>query len=328
MKITLKSANKRDWYFLFLAYFFFFVIAFKVFGFHVSTLGDYRLYGRGTLQFAYSPEVLTINIYTILSSIGLSALVIGSILFAYISYVFVQNTQLTKMNILIFFSIMNPFTIQFLIYPSKELILICLTLLVVNWKKNKLIDLVFLLVIFFIRPGYFLVVIATIASVKKRFFKIGTKGLVYLISFTALLVLIYIEYSGYTEMIIGIIRQSFLPYTQSTTNRNWIPIIETILSINFLIWFGVGLYTVFFGFTKIIITALPIMITGVGKLLLLFQLNKKNFMIGCLWFIAISIYAVPLSVYNIGSSLRYSIPIMVMMLYTITKLREQLNECR
>ena len=53
---------------------------------------------------------------------------------------------------------------------------------------------------------------------------------------------------------------------------------------------------------------------------------KHSFLHGYLWFIAISIYAVPLSIYNVGSSMRYIIPITIIMLFIYLIQKERQNE--
>jgi len=329
MRIPFYTYNKKNWFLLYILYFFFIVVIFKVFGLHLSTLGDYRLYGRGTLDLGgLSPEIITINIYTILSHVGMSPTVLGSLIFIYLAYLFTQNIPQTSGNIFIFFSVMNPFCLQFIIYPSKETLLVGFTLLFLGRKNFKLIDTIILFLIFLIRPNYFIVVAVSAVLLNGTFLRFDARKLAVCASLFGLFILSYIEINGYTSSIISIIRQSFLPYSQSTTNRYWIPVVESLISLEFILWLSMGIYTIFFGFMKLKLVALPIIFAGFGKLLMFTKIFRRKYLEGYLWLIATSVYAVPLSVYNVGSSLRYSIPLLIIIFFTLVKFQEKKNECR
>ena len=328
MRISFYSYNKKNWFLLYILYFFLIVVIFKVFGLHVSTLGDYRLYGRGSLDMALSPETITINIYTILSYVGLSPTILGSLIFIYFAYLFTQNMPQTSGNVFIFFSIFNPFCLQFIIYPSKETLLVGFTLFFLTRKNFKFTDPFILLLILLIRPNYFIVVVVAAVFLNGTFLRFNAKKLAIFVSLFGLLILVYIEVNGYTSSIISIIRQSFLPYSQSTTNRYWVPIIESLVSVDFVLWFSIGLYTIFFGLMKLKLAALPIILAGFGKILMFTKIFRRKYIVGYLWLIATSVYAVPLSVYNVGSSLRYSIPLLLIIFFTLVKYQEKKNECR
>ena len=103
---------------------------------------------------------------------------------------------------------------------------------------------------------------------------------------------------------------------------------QSLISVDFVLWFSIGLYTIFFGLMKLKLAALPIILAGFGKILMFTKIFRRKYIVGYLWLIATSVYAVPLSVYNVGSSLRYSIPLLLIIFFTLVKYQEKKNECR
>lgn len=311
MTVKFYNSHRKHWFFFYMGYLLITCILFKVFGLHLSTLGDHRLYGRGTLEFAYSPEITTINIYTILGSIGINPLLLGIIFIASVTYYYVNRLPQNLLSVYIYFCIFNPFTIQFLIYESKEAILSIVTSILLLAKLNRFHRIIFAALLFAIRPMYFVVYVSSLLIKDKAFLFLSKR--VYVISsiFVIVVLLYVLESYDYTTTIIGIIRQSFLPYSQATTNRNWIPVIETIFSLDFFNWYIIGLYTAIFGNLVLEWTTFLFLIVGFGKIILFSKVNNRSLSNYYLTVLAFSAYAVPLSVYNIGSSLRYCIPLFI-----------------
>lgn len=331
MKIRFTNNIQTSWFVLLFSYFLTLIVIFYVFEFHLTSIGDYRSYGSGKLHPGFSPESLTTNIFTCLSFIGLTPIIIGLILLSYISYYFLINVKPTIINIFIFFSILNPYAVQFLVYPSKELLLIIFTVLIFKFKDNFLLIIFFLSVLFLIRPMFFLVPVTFVILINKKFFKLKVKSFLYLVILCSILGLLYIENTKQIPSLIVQIERSFLPYATASTNRDWIPSVETIYSKEFITWLSIGVYTLFFGFFNApsIYSSILFIIAGLGKVLLFYKLYKISKKYYYLWIINLIIYGVPLSVYNVGSSLRYSTPIMVIMLYSFAILRKEIiNERR
>ena len=67
---------------------------------------------------------------------------------------------------------------------------------------------------------------------------------------------------------------------------------------------------------------------GIAKILLIYKFCKIRFVYGYLWFSALIIYGVPLSIVNVGSSVRYTIPIMIVMLYSYTIMKKEITDER
>ena len=330
MRMKFSSSNKKYFFLLLAFYFLSLVVLFKVFELHLSKLGDYIYYGRGVFNFSLNPEELTTNIYTILSYTGITATILGLTLSFYISYFFVNNLSLTKLNVFIFFCIMNPFVFQYLIYPSKELLLTCFSILIYKFKNHKLLEIFFMTIIFIIRPLYYIAVIVLLLITRKKILNLSIKKFTVIFTITILLSVFYIEYSGQVFSTINYVKNLFLSYDNVTTSRYWLPVVETILSFEFITWISVGLYTVFFSFLDApnIIIRFLVMIVGFGKIILIYNFFKIRFAFGYLWLTSLIIYAVPISIYNVGSSLRFTIPITIIMLYSYIILKKEIIDER
>mgnify|MGYP007004760135 CR=1 FL=1 len=315
----------------FVIYFLSWVVAFKVFGLHVSKLGDALKYGRGIIIYVLDEQALTTNIFTVFSYIGLSPLILGLIFAYYISHFMVNNLVLNKSNIFILLCIINPFVIQYLIYPSKEFLLACGTVLIYKFRNHTLLCTIFSILTFLIRPTYFIAVVVFFIIYKKGLFGIGIKAYSILIAVFTLLGLLYLENSGQVESLFIYIENLFLPYKAANTNRFWLPSVTTIFSYEFIIWISVGFYTIFFGFlfdAPNIIIRFLVIIAGIGKILLIYKICKIRLVYGYLWFSAFVIYGLPLSIVNVGSSMRYTIPITIIMLYSYTIMRKEIIDER
>jgi hypothetical protein len=294
--------------------------------FHLSKLGDNLHYERGVFSLSLNPEVLTTNLYTILSYTGVPVFILGLVVSIFISFCFVNNFKLNILNLIIFFSIMNPLAFQFLIYASKELLIICFTLLIYRFKNYRSLVLIFLIFIFLIRPLFLLVTLAFILLYKRKIFFIELKNFILLLSISTLCYVFYLEFTGQISEIIKYIKSLFLaPYSNVTTNRYWLPTIESIFSYNFLVWISVGFYTIFFSFIDApsFMIRLLTFFVGIGKLLLIYNFFKIRFLYGYLWFSTVIITLLPVSVYNVGSSLRFSTSVMIIMLFSFIKLQER-----
>ena len=145
--------------------------------------------------------------------------------------------------------------------------------------------------------------------------------------------LISLEYSGKIYDIINMLESSFLNYKKNiTTNRYWIQstfgIIESIFSINFIYWLSIGFYTSLFGFLSMnnILIFFLSLIAGVGKLLLIYKFYKIKLLYSYAFILCLLIYGTPISVYNVGSSLRYLIPLYLLFLYSWILLNKTTKE--
>jgi hypothetical protein len=200
-------------------------------------------------------------------------------------------------------------------YESKEALLTILSIILLAMGVNKILKLLLLLAMIMIRPMYFIVYIASQLTKNGAAFYLNKNSFVFLSAISAMLTVYLLETYNLTTKLIGVIRASFLPYAQATTNRDWVPFVDSILSTDFLIWYSLGLYTVFLGKLELGTSTLLFFTAGLGKLLLLTKVTKKRLNDSYIWFLAISIYTVPLAVYNVGSALRYSIPLFVVLLF-------------
>lgn len=330
MKIKFNSPNQKYLFVFFVIYFLTWVVAFKVFDLHLSKLGDYLKYGRGIIIYVLDEQALTTNIFTILSWVGLSPLILGLIFACCISYFILNNLKPNKTNIFIFFCIMNPFVVQYLIYPSKEFLLVSFTVLAFKFRNHIFLRTIFLLLTYLIRPIYFLTVLVLFIVYKKGIFGLGLKACSFLITTITLMVVLYIENTGQTESVFTLLKNLFLPYKAANTNRFWLPSVTTIFSYEFVTWISVGFYTIFFGFLEAPNIIIRILMTtvGIAKILLIYKFCKIRFVYGYLWFSALIIYGVPLSIVNVGSSVRYTIPIMIVMLYSYTIMKKEITDER
>ena len=330
MWIKFSNSNKKYFFLLLTFYFLSLIILFKFFELHLSKLGDYIYYSRGVFNLSLNPEELTTNIYTILSYTGITPTILGLTLSLYISYIFVNNLSLTKLNIFIFFCIMNPFVFQYLIYPSKELILTCFSILIYKFKNHKLLEIFLITITFIIRPLYFITIIVLLVTTRKKILNLNINTFTVIFTITILLSVFYIEYSEKVFFVTNYIKNLFLPYDIGTTNRYWLPVVETILSFEFITWISVGLYTLFFSFLDApsIIIKFLVMIVGFGKIILIYNFFKIRFTYGYLWLTSLIIYGVPLSIYNVGSSLRFTIPITIIILYSYIILKKEIIDER
>ena len=86
----------------------------------------------------------------------------------------------------------------------------------------------------------------------------------------------------------------------------------------------------FFGKLVLDSTTLFLVTVGLGKFLLLAKVTKNRLIDMYTWLLALSIYTVPLAVYNVGSGLRYSIPLFVVLLFVFMMSEKNgvQNECR
>ena len=324
MKINFKNSNRKYLFLLLVFYFISLTVLFVGLEFHMSKLGDNIHYERGVFTLSLNPEEVTTNFYTILSYLGVPTFIVGLAVAIYISYCFANHLKFTALNLIIFFSIMNPFIFQFLIYASKELLITCFTLLIYKFKNYKSLVLILLIFIFLIRPLFCLATLVLILLYEKQIFFIRLKNFSLFLSISILSYVFYLEFTGQILVMTQYIKSLFLaPYANVTTNRYWLPSVDTILSNEFLVWLGVGFYTIFFSFIDApsLMIRLLTTVVGIGKILLIYNFFKIKFLYGYLWFLTLIICVLPISIYNVGSSLRFSVPVMIIMLYSYITLQ-------
>ena len=155
MIIRFSSPIKKNWFILFFFYFLIIILSIYFLELRFSSLGDHLHYSSGNFYQNYSSENLTINIYSIFSLFGIKPIFLGFLIILYISYFFVNNIKLNLINIFILLTILNPFVLQFLIYASKELLLVGFAILAYRFRKYFLITIFIILILFLIRPIFF-----------------------------------------------------------------------------------------------------------------------------------------------------------------------------
>lgn len=330
VKIKFANNKKKQWFLLYLSYLIIVVVLFKFFNLHLSTLGDYRLYSRGSFEIGFSPEVITINIYTLLSYVAITPVTLTLVFLGSLTYFYVKYVRQNLQNCFIYFSVLNPFTLQFFMYESKEALLTIFTVTLLTMRLGKILRLIFLSLMIVIRPMYFIVYAVSRLTTDGSFSYFNKKYFLFSTIILGIITVFLLETRNYTVTLINLIRQSFLPYSNASTNRDWIPAVDSLISIDFLIWYSIGLFTVFFGKLVLDSTTLFLVTVGLGKFLLLAKVTKNRLIDMYTWLLALSIYTVPLAVYNVGSALRYSIPLFVVLLFVfmMSKKNGVQNECR
>jgi hypothetical protein len=248
-------------------------------------------------------EYLTIMIYSYLKFYFLPSWALGFLLFMFYIFKYIRKQKVTVMNMFINLCIFNPITLQFFYFESKEflsLVLISLLLAVVSYFKFFLI-----MTSIILRKENLLLLIAI--SNKNIFIK-----LFYLFVFMILVLAIFLDYSGISSSIFVIVEGSFSQNAEAeqdiaTTHRDWIDTPQKIFSIDGMKFFLIGIYTTifsFFPFEKYFLLFLPI---GIGKLFLIRCFVKaSSWKFSIFVLSALSLYCIPLSVFNVGSSTRYS----------------------
>lgn len=281
----------------------------------LTSLGDYLQY-RGKYMF-YVPnlvrikgwfldietEYLTIMIYSYLKFYFLPSWALGFLLFMFYIFKYIRKQKVTVMNMFINLCIFNPITLQFFYFESKEflsLVLISLLLAVVSYFKFFLI----ITSIILRKENLFIILAMSKKNIFVNFF--------YIFVFLIIGIAIYLDYSGISRAIFVIVHGSFAQSAEfgqdvATTHRDWIVSPQKIFSIEGLKFFLLGLYTTIFSFLpseKYFLLFFPI---GIGKLFLVRYFVRVSTWKSSIFILSVlALYCIPLSVYNVGSSTRYT----------------------
>ena len=219
--------------------------------------------------------------------------------------------------------VLNPIYILFLSFPSKEVILtiIMLSLYNITRKEKNFIFLIeaclYAVIIFYIRNIYI------IPFLYLFYLKFGF-GRFHFLLFILISFFIFTNFS--VELFQGILREitgSFIGYETASTMRWWVNISDYNNPIELSYFFFLGMYTIIFSGLPFEIeqtpSLLPLFLIGFFKLYLIYwllfkqDLNpdlKKRYLI----FIFLIIFTLfPLSIFNIGSAIRYQVPFIVLL---------------
>jgi len=292
----------------------------------ISTLGDYRVYRVAVYSFnplEFSPEVFTQFIFSYINILW-DQVVTGLILLFSIVIWIEKERKIKIQDIFIFIAIFNPFVLQFFFFESKEF-LMCVAIFFyirirIPSKKNQAL---LLTLVALIRPmAVILLIPLLIERVAKGRRILFGYFIPWLFAFTFLSIYFSIDFNQYYESYIRHLSNAFLGYSGASTNRYEINVPVRLFSQETLVILYTGLYTVFFPIiSSSIFSSFLIMVTGFFKAYLFIKVYLRE---RYKWIIVASLfgYAVPLSIYNIGSSLRYSIPFFFM-LYILYYLRRK-----
>lgn len=288
--------------------------------------GDYRLYSASPSSYAnITSEVLVQIIYTLGSIICFKEIFFSFIIFLiiyynlYFFYKKSNNIHLLVRIIIVF----NPMYILFLAFPSKEAILTLLMLLLYRILQKEFnyvyIGVLFFysFVIFYIREIFIIPILYLL------FLKIGF-GKFHFLSFIFISLLGYLNFSlAKFISTLKLLTNYFVGYEDANTTRWWINILEFENPIDLSYFVLLGLYTLIFsGLPSEIIQIpylLPLFIMGFFKIYLIHVLinkqnlnseMKKRYLILIL-LIAFTLF--PLSIFNIGSAIRYQIPFILLL---------------
>lgn len=291
--------------------------------FSVSSLGDYRLYRKVyyPLFSSYSPEAFTRDVFSLLSFIS-PQFVIGLLTILASCFYSLRNSCLPKAKVSLYlFLLFNPFYIQFFIYESKEF-LICCVLLILSIDGFKRVHSFYWIVfslafIAAVRLESLLIFAFFILYFNQSrmvlFRSIGVLGFI-IVSVLIIASLYYPAVDNYYSDFFRSLSRMFLTYNSASTNRYWISEVEELLSIETVFIFLLSYYTFFFSFlpTENIIAFSLLVPFGIAKIFWFYMVVFKS-KYPIILFSFASMYIVPISIYNVGSAMRYQIPIVLLL---------------
>lgn len=272
-----------------------------------TSLGDYRLYivDRYNPLTINSPERFVQFVYTFLAPFDQNLTLFGIFLAAWLLGLFQskKNFQHIALTILL----LNPVVMSFLLSPSKEALLsLAVAFYIIGGPRRRLLA-------FFItaatRPLGLVLMLP--------FLRASSRVTIITGCFIALFLLVtYDIFSSLTivdacwESTENILRNAFFGYS-SETNRYWLPETGRFVQLETLYLLVIGGVSFFLPFTLgwPHITALMIPV-AVAKFAALVKFYRYFGLTGVLFLLA---YGVPLSIYNAGSALRYTVPINVIL---------------
>lgn len=273
----------------------------------LTTLGDYRQY-RDKIIFNLSDVVLftggipvlltekyTVLLYSYAKLAVLPSWLLGYLLLCFIILRYMRHQKINLLNIFINFSIFNPITLQYFYFESKEFLTLLLVIIFLEIKNKKRFLPAFLFVL--IRKENLLILF----SLGRNYTKSLTLFVLLLLASTALI----LDSLDLSRLIFIIIENSFV--ADANTHRYWVNGPVHIYSQETFVFVLIGIYTSifsFFPFEQYFLIFLPI---GLFKLALLVKFLKNNQVSYSIFVLTMMIlYCVPLSVYNVGSSTRYT----------------------
>jgi len=317
---------------------FFYFLYGNVLSFLISP-GDHRLYVSGAHSFAYSPENVTIIFYTFLGSY-ISDLLPVLIIYATIASKFYRKNifSLVDWRLLLFF-LLHP-GVVFLANASKEAILLVAFILIyeelkkasrggAKFKSGVLVA-ALIATIFLIRNIYVIPILAyfifSSKFLRKKLLVIFVP-LYVAISFFLLLWLADVNIIEKINIVFLEIERSFSGYT-ANTNRTilFFDHVEHLSYVEIVFLAFIGVATLIFGYVPIVdqfeFQYLPLVLLGFVKISTLAYLWKNRFFvlnsrpIGLVIFVIVFIFVCSLlSIFNIGSSVRYQVPLFFLLMY-------------
>ena len=290
------------------------------------TPGDASRYQLAPESNILEAHVIVQNIYWYGGILFGREIIFSFILFIIIYYniiKFYRESEGPK-SIIKFIIIFNPMYILFIAFPSKETILLLAMIYFYKFAIrettlfNTIMSLIFLYFIFRIRLFY------TIPFIYIIFLKLGF-GKFQIAVGSALLFFFFLNFTSETLiLILQSISDDFVGYEiarAASTNRLWIDLVSFNSYLDLFFYYLLGIYTVFLSAlpSEIIIrpSLMPLFLIGIFKLYIIYYLLFKQKIDSLILsryyiFLALILFVlVPLSIYNIGSSIRYQIPFFI-----------------